>query len=84
MSKSLTLEFDSLPAESAECAACLTRLTQRLRALAGIESVELFRDRRRVVIDVVDAQDGFGLHCFAGRQWLCGRLPRQLANSCKW
>ncbi|MDQ2986884.1 MAG: cadmium-translocating P-type ATPase [Armatimonadota bacterium] len=57
MSKSLTLEFDSLPAESAECAACLTRLTERLRALAGIESVELFRDRRRVVIDVVDARD---------------------------
>jgi Cd2+/Zn2+-exporting ATPase len=55
MSRSLTLEFDSLPAESADCAACLTRLTERLKALAGIENVELYRDRRRVVIDVAEA-----------------------------
>ena len=51
------MEFDSLPAESADCAACLTRLTERLRTLTGIEGVELFRDRRRLVIDVADAGD---------------------------
>lgn len=51
------MEFDSLPAESAECAACLDRLSERLRQLAGISRVELFRDRRRVVIDVSDARD---------------------------
>jgi Cd2+/Zn2+-exporting ATPase len=57
LSKSLTLEFDSLPAESADCAACLERLGDRLRSLKGISGVELFRDRRRVVIDVSDPHD---------------------------
>jgi Cd2+/Zn2+-exporting ATPase len=55
MSTTVTVEFDSLPAESADCAACLERLGDRLRALAGIRKVELYRDRRRVVIDVTDA-----------------------------
>ena len=57
MSKSLTLEFDSLPAESADCAACLDRLGEQLRSISGISNVELFRDRRRVVIDVADSRN---------------------------
>lgn len=51
------MEFDSLPAESADCAACLDRLGDRLREIAGISGVQLFRDSRRVVIDVDDPKN---------------------------
>lgn len=67
MSTSITVGFDSLPPESADCAACLDRLGERLRSLAGIGSVELVRERRRVVIGLVDGGDSASIESEARR-----------------
>jgi len=56
-----------LPAGSADCAACLDRLVDRLRALAGIKTVELVPNRRRVVIGVDDSSDSRAIETEARR-----------------
>jgi Cd2+/Zn2+-exporting ATPase len=50
MKDTLTLDLAGMPPEAVKCSACLERLGERLNLVRGISSVELNRDRGRVVI----------------------------------